>query len=81
MEITKLSDIDKGRSAMIVAINGKEDIKRRFMELGMVEGTRIKCVLSSGTGAMRAYSVRGCVIAIRKSDADRIMVDGVEYDG
>lgn len=81
METTRLSDIGKGSSARIVAIEGKDDIRRRLMELGMVEGTQVRCILMSGGGSMRAYSVRGSVIGLRRRDAAGIIVDEVKCNG
>lgn len=55
----------------------KENLKdnRRLKDLGMVKGTRIKCVLKSPLGDPAAYKVRGAVVAIRDEDASGILVE------
>lgn len=51
-----------------------EGIKRRLLDLGIIEGTKIEPVLLSPSGDPRAFSVRGTLIAIRKEDAENIEV-------
>lgn len=48
------------------------------MDLGLIRGSRVCCILSSG-GSMRAYNIRGAVIAIRDVDARSVTVE-VEKD-
>ncbi len=51
-----------------------EGIKRRLLDLGIIEGTKIEPVLLSPSGDPRAFSVRGTLIAIRKEDAKNIEI-------
>ena len=53
-------------------IIGEETIKRRLLDLGLIEGTNIKPVLISPSGDPRAFEFRGSLIAIRKEDAENI---------
>lgn len=55
----------------------RENLKenRRLRDLGMVAGTRIKCVFKSPLGDPAAYSIRGAIIAIREEDAAGILVE------
>ncbi len=55
-------------------IIGEETIKRRLLDLGLIEGTNIKPVLISPSGDPRAFEFRGSLIAIRKEDAENIKV-------
>ena len=55
-------------------IIGEETIKRRLLDLGLIEGTNIKPVLISPSGDPRAFEYRGSLIAIRKEDAENIKV-------
>lgn len=84
MEYLSMCDVREGQSAVITELNCASDIKRRFMDLGMIKGTKIKCVLASPFNSIKAYSIRGSVIAIRASDAKGIFVrecDRVERRG
>ena len=49
-------------------------IRRRFLDLGMVKGTKIKPILISPSGDPIAYEVRGSIIALRKEDSDQVDV-------
>jgi len=55
----------------------KENLKdnRRLKDLGMVRGTKVKCVLRSPLGDPTAYKIRGAVVAIRDEDASSVMVE------
>ncbi len=46
----------------------------------MAEGVRIQCLYRSISGDPTAYGVRGSVIALRKEDADRILVGSPEQE-
>ena len=50
-------------------------IRLRLMELGLVPGTRVRCVHCAPSGSPAAYAVRGAVLAIRRSDAGRILME------
>ena len=77
MRVIKLSELRESERGRVTGIDCAGDIKRRLMELGIVPGTVIGCVISSALGYIKAYSVKGSVIAIRKRDAEGIEV-GVE---
>lgn len=49
-------------------------MRRRMIDLGIVEGTKIECVGRSPSGDPSAYMIRGAVIAIRKRDAKNILL-------
>jgi Fe2+ transport system protein FeoA len=44
------------------------------MDLGVVPGTTIEAVMRSPSGDPTAYRLRGTVIAIRRSQAERIRI-------
>jgi Fe2+ transport system protein FeoA len=68
-----LYDIEPGTGAQILEIR-ESDIKQRFLDLGMVPGTHIKCVGKNNGGDMKAYLIRGAVIAIRKADCRSVII-------
>lgn len=51
-------------------------MKRRLMDLGFTKGTTATCVLC-GSG-IKAYLVRGAVIALRNEDADKVPVSEIK---
>ncbi len=50
------------------------NMKRRILDLGMIEGTRIKPVLRSPLGDPTAYEVRGSLISLREEEAKKIYI-------
>lgn len=51
---------------------------RRLMDIGFTEGAEIECVLAAPGGGIKAYLVRGSVIALREGDA-RLIKTGEAY--
>ncbi|MBP1890741.1 ferrous iron transport protein A [Clostridium moniliforme] len=50
------------------------ELRRRFFDLGIIEGTSIEILYESPFGDPRAYLIRGAVIAIREEDSKKIEV-------
>lgn len=69
-----LGHIDIGSEAEIVSLEVSESMKKRLLDLGLVPGTKVKAILSSGKKEFVAYRVRRTIIAIRKEDANKIRV-------
>ena len=66
-----LNQLKPGEEAVVTSISGEN---RRLRDLGLIEGTKVKCVLKSPLGDQAAYKIRGAVIAIRREDAADIKV-------
>ena len=75
VNVWSLSDLPVGKTAVVERILLGGVIRLRLLELGLVPGTRVRCVHSAPSGSPAAYAVRGAVIAIRKSDAVRILTE------
>ena len=77
MNKTLLSDIRPGQSARVTEVKNCGSIRQRFMDLGLIRGSSVCCILSSH-GSMNAYNIRGAVIAIRRRDAASVEVEVCE---
>lgn len=69
-----LSELKVGQKATVSYIENTE-VKRRFLEIGLVNGTLVECILESPFKSPRAYFIKGTNIAIRNSDASYVMVE------
>ncbi len=49
-------------------------IRRRLLDIGLVEDTEVECLGRSPAGDPCAYLIRGAVIAIRSEDCRDILV-------
>lgn len=75
MKKTCLSKVKLGSSCIIEKINLDGSIKRRLLDIGLIEGTKVENVLESPFKDPMAFLIRGAVIAIRKDDSKNIMVE------
>ena len=74
-----LYNISPGQEAHVTEILDS-DMKQRFLDLGIVPGTRIRCVCQNRGGNMKAYLIRGAVIAIRKTDCSSVKITKEDID-
>lgn len=70
-----LCDMKVGNKAIVKKIFANDNIKRRLLDIGLIEGTNVECVLKSPFNDPKAYLIRGAIIAIRKEDCNKIEVD------
>ena len=63
-----------GCSARVTALRADGPVRRRLLDLGIVEGTEIQSLFRSPSGNPVAYRIRGAVIALRADASSRIMV-------
>ncbi len=73
----KLSELPLMTEAAITSVEIDNALTRRMAQLGISRGEMITPVFKSPFGDPIAYSVKGCVVALRKSDCEAIKV-GVE---
>lgn len=69
-----LKDLSVGDECRVKKIVASKDMHRRFLDIGLVNGARVKCVGESPRIDPKAYLIRGAVIAIRSEDAEKILV-------
>ena len=63
-----------GQTAVISALNTTGSMRRRLLDIGLIEGTRVECLGKSPLGDPSAYLIRGAVIALRKDDCKNILI-------
>lgn len=71
-----LCDIDIGESAIVERLCVHGTMRRRLLDIGLCDGTTVRCVGRSPMGDPSAYLIRGAVIAIRACDGKHVMVRG-----
>ena len=74
MYTSTLAELCDGESAVVLSVNNGTDMKRRLMDLGLIRGTKVVSLFRSPSGDPAAYLIRGAVIALRKKDAQMIIV-------
>ena len=72
--IKVLSELPINTKAYIDSLNCNGNIRRRLLDLGLVEDSSITPILQSPSGDPKAFEIRGTLIAIRKEDTDLINI-------
>ncbi len=70
-----LSSLPVGKSGFVYSLSASGSERRRFLDLGIVSGTKISALHTSPFGDPTAYLIRGAVIALRREDALKINMD------
>ncbi len=76
----RLSELEKYEKAVIDEIKINGSIRRRLQDLGLIEGTRVECVLKKKKTGIAAFNIRGAVIALRRTDTDLIVISPCERE-
>ena len=74
-KIISLSEMQPGQRARITELTASGSIRRRLLDIGLVEGTEIKCVGKSPAGDPAAFYIRGAIIAIRSEDGSNVIAE------
>lgn len=73
-EYIPLSELPLGGKCKVMEINLEGNIRRRMLDLGLVNGTIVEAIQKGPFGEPVAYLIRGAVIAIRSEVASMILV-------
>ncbi len=71
---SKLCDLKNGETARVVSLLATGSMRRRMLDIGLIEGTEVECIQKSPLGDPVAYLIRGAVIALRNEDSANILV-------
>ncbi|MBQ8787803.1 MAG: ferrous iron transport protein A [Oscillospiraceae bacterium] len=71
----KLSDMSEGATAKVAALLAEGGIRRRLRDIGLIEGTSIRCLNRGPSGDPAAYLIRGAVIALRREDSSKVIIE------
>lgn len=73
-----LAELSPGDTARILMLQMRGSARRRLSDIGIIPGTSVKCVMISPFGDPAAYKIRGAVIGLRLSDAEKIIIEETE---
>ncbi len=69
-----LNDVELYGEVEVQEIKCQGGIKRRLLDLGIMQGAIIKPMLENTSRNMRAYLIKGTLIALRREEANSIYV-------
>lgn len=64
-----------GEAARVSRLLTTGAMRRRLMDIGLIPGEPVRCLFTARHGDPTAYRIRGAVIALRKEDAETILVE------
>ena len=67
-----LYDLKENESLIVQKIDLDFKMKQRFLDMGMIQGSKVTCVFVSPFNDPKAYLIKGTVLAIRKEEALKI---------
>ena len=75
-----LNDMRPGQRASISTLKSTGSMRRRLLDIGLVEDTQVECIGRSPGGDPTAFLIRGAGIAIRSEDCADILIQEPEME-
>lgn len=69
-----LSQVSPGQHAVVKKLLSTGSMRRRLLDIGLIEDTDVECLGRSPAGDPTAFLIRGAVIAIRSEDCANILI-------
>ena len=69
-----MSDLMPGMTGEVLSLQNTGSMRRRLLDLGLVEGSRVTCLGKSLWGDPEAYEICGAGIALRRRDCEQILL-------
>ena len=73
-----LAELGVGEKGEVRGASGS--LSQRLRDLGFTCGAKVECLLAAPGWGMRAYRVRGAVIALRQRDARQVAVEDERHE-
>ena len=75
-DVARLTTLRQGQQARVEELDGSLQgfTRRRLLDLGVTPGTAIAAEMNSLFGDPKAYRVRGTLIALRRDQADKVLI-------
>ena len=70
-----LNTIPEGGKVRVSRLLSSGSMRRRLLDIGLIENTDVECIGTSPGGDPSAYLIRGAVIAIRSEDCSGILIE------
>ena len=74
MPETTLAALPAGQTALVTRLTTEGDMRRRLLDLGLTPGTAVTALCRGRGGGIAAYGVRGAALALRRADAQTVLV-------
>lgn len=75
MSVKTLNQLKPGERATIIKVSGDGPVRRRILDMGVVNGAEIEVVRVAPLGDPVEFLIKGYNLSLRKSEAREIQVD------
>ncbi len=81
-EINKktLNELKEGETAIVVAVHGESEFRKRILEMGFVTGSKVKVIKKAPLHDPIEYEIMGYHISLRRNEAKLIEVTSIDSD-
>ncbi len=70
----RMNELGHGQQGTVLDVRVPGSLRQRLLDLGLVPGTAIERVMVSPAGDPICYRVRGAMIALRRCDANDVLL-------
>lgn len=77
-DIIQLDELKPGQTGTVKELILFDEMRRRLQDIGIIKGTKIECIIKSPLGDPTAYFIKGAVIALRKEDAGKVIIEKIK---
>lgn len=70
-----LAELEIGVAARILSVEGEDGVSRRLLEMGVTPGAQVRVIKNAPFGCPMEIRIRNSHLAIRRSEADWILVE------
>ncbi len=70
----RLCCLPRGARATVVSVDGADEVARRLTDLGLEPGTKLEMLTVAPLGDPILFRLLGYRLALRKDEAERVMV-------
>ena len=71
----KLTDTELNKTYIVTDISHDKGLLRRILDIGIIKGAKIERLFCSPFGDPTAYCIKNSVIALRRTESDKIFVE------
>lgn len=75
-----LSSLPEGETGLVATLLAAGSLRRRLLDIGLTEGTPVRCLLHSPFGDPAAYEIRGAVFALRQEDSRQVVLHAMAQE-
>ena len=75
-----LSSLREGETGLVAGLAAAGSLRRRLLDIGLTEGTPVRCLLHSPFGDPAAYEIRGAVFALRQEDSRQVVLNAIAQE-